>query len=121
LVCVCAPLALAAVVSVNAGATITLSALGANGNSKWSASSDNVSIEPSGRSCAVTGVAETTEPVLVRCTTPIGGGYDSVSEWNVTVLAPIPPRGILGTNPRYTHWYDYLLFFLCFGFIWMWS
>jgi len=29
-------------------------------------------------------------------------------------------KGILGTNPKYNQWYHYILFFLCFGFIWMW-
>jgi len=31
-----------------------------------------------------------------------------------------PPRGIFGTQPQYNQWYHYILFFLCFGFIWMW-
>jgi hypothetical protein len=35
-----------------------------------------------------------------------------------------PARGIFGTNARWdgqgNHWWHYLLFFLCFGFIWMW-
>jgi len=32
-----------------------------------------------------------------------------------------PLRGIFGTNPRwYGAWWHYVLFFLCFGFIWMW-
>jgi len=31
-----------------------------------------------------------------------------------------PPKGILGTNARYNQWWHYILFFLCFGFIWMW-
>jgi len=31
------------------------------------------------------------------------------------------PKGIFGTNPKwYGEWWHYLLFFLCFGFIWMW-
>jgi Leucine-rich repeat (LRR) protein len=29
-------------------------------------------------------------------------------------------KGIFGTNPRYNQWWAYILFFLCFGFIWMW-
>ena len=29
-------------------------------------------------------------------------------------------KGIFGTNARYTQWWCYILFFLCFGFIWMW-
>ena len=28
--------------------------------------------------------------------------------------------GIFGTKPQYNQWYHYILFFLCFGFIWMW-
>jgi len=50
---------------------------------------------------------------------------------NVTVTAefknapeppdpPKPPRGIFGTNPRYNQWWHYILFFIGFGFIWMW-
>ena len=31
-----------------------------------------------------------------------------------------PAKGIFGTNARYTQWWCYILFFLCFGFIWMW-
>jgi len=32
-----------------------------------------------------------------------------------------PPKGILGTNPKWNgEWWHYLLFFFCFGFIWMW-
>ena len=30
------------------------------------------------------------------------------------------PRGVFGTKPKYNQWYHYLLFFLCFGWIWMW-
>ena len=31
------------------------------------------------------------------------------------------PKGIFGTNAKwYGEWWHYLLFFLCFGFIWMW-
>jgi len=33
---------------------------------------------------------------------------------------PVPPKGIFGTNPKYNQWWHYILFFLCFGFIWMW-
>jgi acetyl esterase/lipase len=33
-------------------------------------------------------------------------------------------KGIFGTNPKWdgqgNHWWHYILFFLCFGFIWMW-
>jgi|GEM_PF-4570957 len=42
---------------------------------------------------------------------------------NVTVTATYKdtPKGIFGTNPKwYGAWWHYLLFFLCFGFIWMW-
>ena len=35
--------------------------------------------------------------------------------------APNPPKGIFGTNAKwYGAWWHYLLFFLGFGFIWMW-
>jgi len=41
-----------------------------------------------------------------------------------TVSAAKPTPGIFGTNPKWdgkgSHWWHYLLFFLCFGFIWMW-
>jgi len=33
---------------------------------------------------------------------------------------PNPPKGIFGTNARYNQWWHYILFFLCFGFVWMW-
>ena len=33
---------------------------------------------------------------------------------------PPPPPGIFGTKPQYNQWWHYILFFLCFGFIWMW-
>jgi len=36
-----------------------------------------------------------------------------------SVTFPIT-RGVFGTNPRYTGGWAYLLFFLCFGWIWMW-
>jgi len=44
---------------------------------------------------------------------------------NVTVTATYkdapPSKGIFGTNAKwYGAWWHYLLFFLCFGFIWMW-
>lgn len=38
---------------------------------------------------------------------------------DVTVTATFQ-GGILGTHGRYQGWWAYLLFFLCFGFIWMW-
>jgi len=42
---------------------------------------------------------------------------------NVTVTATYKdvPKGIFGTNPKwYGEWWHYVLFFFCFGFIWMW-
>ncbi|MDR3313807.1 MAG: hypothetical protein LBS96_05045 [Oscillospiraceae bacterium] len=34
---------------------------------------------------------------------------------------PIPAKGIFGTNAKwYGEWWHYVLFFVCFGFIWMW-
>jgi len=34
---------------------------------------------------------------------------------------PSPVKGIFGTNARwYGAWWHYILFFICFGFIWMW-
>ena len=31
------------------------------------------------------------------------------------------PKGIFGTNPKWSGaWWHYLLFFFCFGFLWMW-
>jgi len=38
----------------------------------------------------------------------------------LSIVISKAPRGIFGTNPRWTAWWAYLLFFLCFGFIWMW-
>jgi len=39
----------------------------------------------------------------------------------VGALARIPKKGIFGTNPRwYGAWWHYVLFFIGFGFIWMW-
>ena len=39
-------------------------------------------------------------------------------------VAVAPDKGIFGTSPKWdgqgSHWWHYLLFFLCFGFIWMW-
>ena len=42
---------------------------------------------------------------------------------NVSVTATYKdaPKGIFGTNPKWNGaWWHYLLFFFCFGFIWMW-
>ena len=40
---------------------------------------------------------------------------------NGAEIATTQPKGIFGTNPKwYGEWWHYLLFFLCFGFIWMW-
>ena len=36
------------------------------------------------------------------------------------VPPPEPSKGIFGTKPQYNKWYHYILFFLGFGFIWMW-
>jgi hypothetical protein len=48
----------------------------------------------------------------------------SLQRWGEVDLlpgAPAPERGIFGTNAKwYGEWWHYLLFFLCFGFIWMW-
>ena len=39
----------------------------------------------------------------------------------VTAVFKDAPKGIFGTNARwYGEWWHYVLFFLCFGFIWMW-
>jgi len=38
----------------------------------------------------------------------------------LSIIVSKAPRGIFGTNPKWTAWWAYLLFFLCFGFIWMW-
>jgi len=42
--------------------------------------------------------------------------------WTPNSTPPTPPaKGIFGTNTKwYGEWWHYLLFFLCFGFIWMW-
>ena len=45
---------------------------------------------------------------------------DGVSTVWVKIPNNTPPHGIFGTNARYTQWWCYILFFLCFGFIWMW-
>jgi len=43
-----------------------------------------------------------------------------LEEWSDPGGNTQPPKGIFGTNPRYNQWYHYILFFLAFGFIWMW-
>ena len=54
------------------------------------------------RACSVCGFTTATETIP-----PTGG--------------TTPPPGIFGTNPRWTGvWWHYILFFIGFGFIWMW-
>jgi len=55
------------------------------------------------KQCTICGYVTATE--IIPAT---GGGSNSTA------------KGILGTNPKYNKWYHYILFFLCFGFIWMW-
>ncbi|MCL2695636.1 MAG: Ig domain-containing protein [Clostridiales bacterium] len=39
----------------------------------------------------------------------------------IVIAAAKPDKGIFGTNAKwYGAWWHYLLFFFCFGFIWMW-
>ena len=49
----------------------------------------------------------------------VNGAQGAVSATTTIPPSP-PPHGIFGTNARYTQWWCYILFFLCFGFIWMW-
>ena len=46
----------------------------------------------------------------------------STKTYTVTVtVARGPAKGIFGTNAKWNGaWWHYLLFFFCFGFIWMW-
>jgi len=51
--------------------------------------------------------------------TYVHGSYGSVWVKDPDYVPP-PPKGVFGTKPQYSQWYHYILFFLCFGFIWMW-
>ena len=52
--------------------------------------------------------------------TPEALGAVAVPDTGTLVRIP-PPKGIFGTNPRwYGAWWHYILFFIGFGFIWMW-
>jgi len=49
------------------------------------------------------------------------GEYFVFDPQNSTTQPPAPDKGIFGTNPKWSGaWWHYLLFFFCFGFIWMW-
>ena len=48
------------------------------------------------------------------------GNVTATAVYENITNSPSPPKGIFGTNARYIQWWCYILFFLCFGFIWMW-
>ena len=84
-----------------AGATVPISANIPSGKvfDKWSATSGTIANSTS---------ASTT------FTMPTGAA-------TVTATFKDVPKGIFGTNAKwYGAWWHYLLFFFCFGFIWMW-
>jgi len=66
------------------------------------------------------GLAAGSYPVVLKAANGISP--DATLTFTLTVTPPSqpPPKGILGTNARYNQWWHYILFFLCFGFIWMW-
>ena len=65
------------------------------------------------------GLAAGTYPVTLKASN--GVAPDVTLTFTLTVNAVTPARGIFGTNPKwYGAWWHYLLFFFCFGFIWMW-
>ena len=67
-------------------------------------------------------------PITASAAAPVGP--DPTTRWeftmpgsNVTVTAVFKnvPKGIFGTNAKwYGAWWHYVLFFIGFGFIWMW-
>ena len=60
----------------------------------------------------------------VTVTANNGVAPNATKTLSIVVAAAKPDPGIFGTNPKWdgkgSHWWHYLLFFLCFGFIWMW-
>ena len=53
-------------------------------------------------------------------TVNLNGNTTLYAQWTANSQPP-PAKGIFGTNAKwYGAWWHYLLFFFCFGFIWMW-
>ena len=59
-------------------------------------------------SAALTNTGDTNPAGSVHVANNTGGGGSNGN------------TGVFGTKPQYNQWYHYILFFLCFGFIWMW-
>ena len=70
-----------------------------------------------------TAINKTREQHTTPSTKP---GYFTYTDGKGTIwvkdpnYVPPPAKGIFGTNARYQGWWAYLLFFVGFGFIWMW-
>jgi len=65
------------------------------------------------------GLTAGTYPVKIKASN--GVSPDAELTFTLTITSPPPPKGIFGTNPKWSGaWWHYLLFFFCFGFIWMW-
>jgi len=76
---------------------------------------------PGGLSISAAGVISGTPTVAgtFNFTVKVANGAgNAIKALSITIAAQ--PKGIFGTQPQYTQWWHYLLFFLCFGFIWMW-
>jgi hypothetical protein len=93
-----------------AGATINISANAAPTGKvfdRWTATAGTIANATS---------ASTTITMPASATT-VTASYKDVGEGSI----PPPQKGIFGTNAKWTgEWWHYLLFFVCFGFIWMW-
>jgi len=86
---------------------------------------NNVALQNGKKFTSKVGGSVTTPNVQLLVTnnagTPIANVNTDGTESPITTPQPPPAKGIFGTNAKwYGAWWHYLLFFLCFGFIWMW-
>ena len=88
----------------------------------WSVTSGSL---PAGLSLAANGVISGTPTAAATSTFTVtaansAGSSSKALSIVINASGTSPAKGIFGTDARYTAWWCYLLFFLCFGFLWMW-
>ena len=115
--------------SWNPGTAASSTSISVTSNVSWSVSSSAASwltVSPSGGSdngsFTIYAAENIDTSARTGTVTVTGGGITrTVAVTQAGRTPPAPPKGIFGTNAKwYGAWWHYILFFIGFGFIWMW-
>jgi len=98
--------------TATAGETVTITAAAAPTGQRFKQWNITPAVAYTGSTNAASSTA--------KFTMPAGNVTVAAVYENIPIQPPSSPKGIFGTKPQYNQWWHYLLFFFCFGFIWMW-